>query len=79
MIRFYIRKCTHFLYVIPIIEMNCERMQDDRHHRLMTTVIGLQTVFVGLLKPDYYNIILQDKGKRNALQKIFDVSPHGRL
>lgn len=51
-------------------------MQEDGR---LTTVIRLQTVFVGLLKPNYYNVILQDKGKETPFRWsvcYFDASPH---
>lgn len=59
--------------------MNRDWMQEDGH---LTTVISLQTVFVGRLKHNYDNVILQDKGKEMPFRRsaqCFDVSPHGRL
>lgn len=44
---------THFLYLLPTIEINHDRMQEEGR---LTTIIRLQIVFVGLLNPDYYKL-----------------------
>lgn len=59
--------------------MKSDRMLEDRH---VTTIIRLQTVFVGLLKPNYFSVALQDKGKEMPFRRsarCFDVSPDRRL
>lgn len=55
-------------------------MQEEGH---LTAIIRPQIVFVGLLKPDCYNVTLQDKGERKTAfrtsARCFDAFPHGRL
>lgn len=61
---------------------HCNELQtDQRREDIWPPSSGCRLCFHGLLKPDYYNVTLQDKAEEMLLRtsaRCFDVAPHGQ-